>query len=36
MSNKTLVLGIGNPLMQDDGIGVHVAMAHSFAEKYQC
>ena len=23
MSNKTLVLGIGNPLMQDDGIGVH-------------
>ena len=23
MSNKTLVLGIGNPLMQDDGVGVH-------------
>ena len=23
MSNKTLVLGIGNPLMQDDGAGVH-------------
>ncbi len=23
MSNKTLVLGIGNPLMQDDGICVH-------------
>jgi hydrogenase maturation protease len=22
--NKTLVLGIGNPLMQDDGVGVHV------------
>ena len=21
--NKTLVLGIGNPLMQDDGVGVH-------------
>lgn len=24
MLNKTLVLGIGNPLMQDDGVGVHV------------
>ena len=24
MMNKTLVLGIGNPLMQDDGIGVYV------------
>ena len=24
VSNKTLVLGIGNPLMQDDGVGVHV------------
>ena len=23
MLNKTLVLGIGNPLMQDDGVGVH-------------
>ena len=23
MSNMTLVLGIGNPLMQDDGVGVH-------------
>ena len=23
MQNKTLVLGIGNPLMQDDGVGVH-------------
>ena len=23
MSNKTLVLGIGNPLMQDDGVGVY-------------
>ena len=25
MLNKTLVLGIGNPLMQDDGVGVHLA-----------
>ena len=24
ISNKTLVLGIGNPILQDDGIGVHV------------
>jgi hydrogenase maturation protease len=24
MLNKTLVLGIGNPILQDDGIGVHV------------
>ena len=24
MLDKTLVLGIGNPLMQDDGVGVHV------------
>ena len=24
MLNKTLVLGIGNPLMQDDGVGVYV------------
>ncbi len=24
VSNKTLVLGIGNPILQDDGIGVHV------------
>jgi len=23
--NKTLVLGIGNPLLQDDGVGVHAA-----------
>lgn len=24
MLNKTLVLGIGNPILQDDGFGVHV------------
>jgi Ni,Fe-hydrogenase maturation factor len=24
MLNKTLVLGIGNPILQDDDFGVHV------------